>query len=94
MILDSVLLSIAKLSPSKYGVAILPEWRLASGEGVVIRNPVSSYEVTLTGTVDYGIIQYERNDNNRGQWRLAACGVLLICQKIDYLVPTTRGTMC
>jgi len=65
MILDSVLLSIAKLSPSKYGVAILPEWRLASGEGVVIRNPVSSYEVTLTGTVDYGIIQYERNDNNR-----------------------------
>jgi len=65
MVLDAVLLSIAKLSPSDKGIAILPEWRLTSGEGVAIRNRTTQYEVSLTGSVDYGIIQYGQDDDDR-----------------------------
>ncbi len=68
MVLDAVLLSIAKLSPSDKGIAILPEWRLTSREGVAIRNHMMQYEVSLTGSVDYGIIQYGQDDDDHGQW--------------------------
>ena len=61
MILDAVLLSLAKIASSdetKLGVAILPEMRIAVGDAVQVINPVSQYEIWLTGNVDYAVIQY------------------------------------
>ena len=66
IILDAVLLSLAKTASSdetKLGVAILPEIRIAVGEGV---NPISQYEIWLTGNVDYTVIQYTDEEDNEG----------------------------
>jgi len=68
MILDAVLLSVAKIAPKRksgFDVVILPEMRLATGDGVQITNPLSKYEVWLTGNVDYGVMQYPIEDDNR-----------------------------
>jgi hypothetical protein len=69
MIIHAVLLMIAKISTkrdSSRAVAILPEMRLGAGDGVVISNPISKFEVWLTGNVDYGIVQYEPTPANKG----------------------------
>jgi hypothetical protein len=69
MILDAVLLSVAKMAPtrkSSHGIAIFPEMRLATGEGINITHPTSGFEIWLTGTVDYGIIQYPMEYDNKG----------------------------
>jgi hypothetical protein len=69
MILDAVLLSLAKIASSdetKLGVAILPEMRIAVGDGVQVINPVSQYEIWLTGNVDYAVIQYTDEKDNKG----------------------------
>jgi len=68
MILDAVLLAVAKLSPKRksgHDVAIFPEMRLATEQGIFVSHPVSKYEVWLTGNVDYGIIQYPAEHDNR-----------------------------
>jgi len=60
MILDAVLLALAEIaSTQKRGVAILPEMRIAQGDGVQISHPVSGYELWLSGNVDYAVIEYE-----------------------------------
>lgn len=54
MILDAILLALAEIaSTQKRGVAILPEMRIAQGDGVQVSNPVSGYELWLSGNVDY-----------------------------------------
>jgi len=68
MILDAVLLSIAKISAKRdasRAVAILPEMRLGTGDGVMISHPTSKYEVWLTGNVDYGVVQYQASTANK-----------------------------
>ncbi|KAJ7210973.1 hypothetical protein B0H12DRAFT_1157166 [Mycena haematopus] len=68
MLLDAVLLSIAKISKERNkdaSVAILPEMRITSGEGVRISNPDTKAEAWLTGNVDYGVIQYQDKDDNK-----------------------------
>lgn len=60
MLLDAVLLSIAKFIPKRHigqAIAILPAMKLAV-ERVLIKNPTSSYELWLNGNVDYAVIQY------------------------------------
>jgi hypothetical protein len=60
MILDAILLALAEIaSTQKRGVAILPEMRIAQGDGVQISHPVSGYELWLSGNVDYAVIEYE-----------------------------------
>lgn len=60
MILDAILLALAEIaSTQKRGVAILPEMRIAQGDGVQVSNPVSGYELWLSGNVDYVVIEYE-----------------------------------
>lgn len=69
MILDAVLLSLAKIASSeetKLGVAILPEMRIAVEDGVQVINPVSQYEIWFTGNVDYVVIQYVDEKDNKG----------------------------
>ena len=69
MILDAVLLSIAKISAKRdasRAVAILPKMRLGTGDGIMISHPISKYEVWLTGNVDYGVVQYQASTANKG----------------------------
>ncbi|KAG6374753.1 hypothetical protein JVT61DRAFT_4129 [Boletus reticuloceps] len=60
MILDAILLALADIfSTQQRGIAILPGTRIAQGDGVQISNPVSGYELWLSGHVDYAVIEYE-----------------------------------
>ena len=68
MILDAVLLALAEIaSTQQKGVAILPEMRIAPGDGVQISHPTSGYELWLSGNVDYAVIEYEDVMDNKGQ---------------------------
>ncbi|KAL4242844.1 hypothetical protein ABKN59_011265 [Abortiporus biennis] len=61
MMLDQILLTIADIicreNPS-YFAAILPELRLAVGDGVMIKNNQTQTEFWLTGNTDYGICTF------------------------------------
>ncbi|KAF8961191.1 hypothetical protein BDZ97DRAFT_1921569 [Flammula alnicola] len=60
MILDAILLALAEIASAEHrGVAILPELRIAQGDGVQIAHPVSGHELWLSGHVDYAVIEYE-----------------------------------
>ncbi|KAF5367351.1 hypothetical protein D9615_010293 [Tricholomella constricta] len=68
MILDAILLALAEIaSLEQRSVAILPEMRVAPGEGVQIAHPVSGYELWLSGNVDYAIIEYEDVSDHRAR---------------------------
>lgn len=68
MILDAILLALAEIaSTQKRGVAILPEMRIAQGDGVQVSNPVSGYELWLSGNVDYVVIEYEDVRDYKGE---------------------------
>jgi hypothetical protein len=68
MILDAVLLALAEIaSTQERGVAILPEMRIAQGDGVQISHPVSGYELWLSGNVDYAVIEYEDVGDYKGE---------------------------
>ena len=69
MVLDAVLLSLAKVAADKElktDVAIFPGMRLAQEDGVQIVNPISGYELWLSGNVDYSVVQYEDVLDNKG----------------------------
>jgi hypothetical protein len=69
MILDAVLLAVAEIcadGDAKLPVAILPEMRIASGDGILLKNPTTSFEMWFTGTVDYGVCTYENENQRRG----------------------------
>jgi len=73
MILDAILLALAEIaSTQQKGVAILPEMRIAPGDGVQVSHPISGYELWLSGNVDYAIIEYEDVMDNKD--RLLAPG--------------------
>jgi uncharacterized membrane protein len=69
MLLDAVLLSVTKVfsrrSDHKDSVAILPEMKVQLLSGVCVKHPSSSYQVLLSGSMDYGIAKYENNYHNR-----------------------------
>src|SRR5882762_6818443 len=68
MILDAILLALAEIvSTQKRGVAILPEMRIAQGDGVQISHPTSGYELWLSGNVDYVVIEYEDVRDYKGE---------------------------
>ena len=69
MLLEAVLLHLGKAikkTDKGYSVAILPEMRLGTGHGVKIVNPLTQYEVWLTGSVDYAILKYVDEPDNKG----------------------------
>ena len=43
------------ISAEQRCVAILPDMKFASGNGISIKNPVSGYELWLDGSVDYAV---------------------------------------
>jgi len=68
MILDAVLLSLAKIASDTSGpldVAIFPEMRVIPTNGVQIINHLSGYKVWLSGSVNYAIIQYKNEEENK-----------------------------
>jgi hypothetical protein len=70
MILDAVLLTVAEISSdgdAKLPVAILPDMRIATGDGIALRNPTTDFEMWFTGNVDYGLCTYEREDIRKGR---------------------------
>lgn len=68
MILDAILLALAEIASTETrGVAILPEMRIAQGEGVRIANPISGFELWLTGNIDYAVIDYDDVWDHKGK---------------------------
>ncbi|PPQ74684.1 hypothetical protein CVT26_007667 [Gymnopilus dilepis] len=65
MILDAVLLALGKTSLPGCAVAILPEMRIATGDGIKVRNPATGYELWLTGNIDYAVIGYKDELDNK-----------------------------
>ncbi|KAK0189808.1 hypothetical protein F5146DRAFT_1052640 [Armillaria mellea] len=62
MVLNAILLTVAEASvngEAKLPVAIFPEMRVATGDGVRIKNLTTGFEVWLTGTADYGVCTYK-----------------------------------
>ena len=66
MVLDAVLLTLRSIvhhAEPKRSVAILPETRIGSPDcdlsGIQVKNPVSGYEIFLTGTMDYAVLRYK-----------------------------------
>ena len=68
MILDAILLTLRKITLTQQSdVAILPEMRIAQGDGIQISHPISGYELWLSGNVDYVVIEYENVMDNKGE---------------------------
>lgn len=68
MILDALLLALAELSSTlTKGIAILPEMRIAQGDGVRVSHPASGYELWLSGNVDYAVIEYDDVKDYKGE---------------------------
>jgi len=62
MILNLVLLTAGRIIhgiQSKSDVAIVPEMKITLETGIQVKNPISGYEIWLTGTIDYGVAQYQ-----------------------------------
>ncbi|KAG6843940.1 hypothetical protein H0H87_011525 [Tephrocybe sp. NHM501043] len=58
------------VSTEQRGVAILPEMRIAEGDGVCIAHPNSGYEIWLSGHVDYAVIEYDNDSEGDHKARL------------------------
>jgi hypothetical protein len=71
MVLDAILLTVAEISAdgeAKLPVAIFPEMRVATGDGVNIVNPTTKFQLWLTGNVDYGLCTY-KPESQRSKYR-------------------------
>lgn len=66
MILDAILLALSKTLSGECAVAILPEMKIGTGEGIQVRNSATGYELWLTGSIDYAVIGYKDELDNKG----------------------------
>ncbi|KAF8336918.1 uncharacterized protein EI90DRAFT_3044134 [Cantharellus anzutake] len=84
MVLDAILLTIADISfdaKEKLPVAIFPYMRIASGDGVLVKNARDGFEVYLIGNVDYGICTYQYEEYR----------VVVLGSSLDHLMIYTRN---
>ncbi|KAH7908478.1 hypothetical protein BJ138DRAFT_1091186 [Hygrophoropsis aurantiaca] len=91
MILESIVLTLAKIASdpqSQTNVAIFPEMMLTPDKGVKVTNPESGYQALLYGSVDYAIIQYKDEYQNKAPLRSSrslafqiATGCLLLVEE-------------
>jgi hypothetical protein len=73
MIMDAILLTVAEISTvgtAKLPVAIFPELRIATGDGVNVVNPTTGFKLWLTGQVDYGLCTYIDGSMRRKDWQI------------------------
>ncbi|KAF8555271.1 hypothetical protein OG21DRAFT_1411149, partial [Imleria badia] len=47
------------------GIVIIPEMRIAKGDGVSISHPISGYELWLCGKANYAVVEYEDVMDNK-----------------------------
>jgi hypothetical protein len=78
MVLDAILMSLGEITSalsSDRDVAIIPEWK---PQDAFFTN--EEYQVLFGGSIDYGIIEYKRdeNDDNQGNFFTVTCFVPLI----------------
>jgi len=65
MIIDAVILTLGRIiqhgEPSGYDLTILPEMRIIpkSHVGALVKNPMTEFQMLLTGCVDYGVVRHE-----------------------------------
>lgn len=86
--MDAVLLAVAEICAdghAKRPVAILPEMRIASGDGILLKNPATSFEMWFTGTVDYGVCTYENEDHRGAVFFLSSIPLLCVLSHIQVL---------
>ncbi|KAG7089921.1 hypothetical protein E1B28_011554 [Marasmius oreades] len=68
MVLDAVLLSLAAIASSQQReIVIFPEIRFAGYDKVQVSHPVTGYELSLRGSVDYTIIEIDNVDNRKAR---------------------------
>lgn len=66
MVLDTVVLMLVEIvSTEKSGVAILLEMRVSLRNRVQISYLISEYELWLSGSIDYVVIQYDNLKNHK-----------------------------
>ncbi|TFK39005.1 hypothetical protein BDQ12DRAFT_705188 [Crucibulum laeve] len=66
MILDAVLLALSDMvSTGPSAVAILPDARIGSNDGIPVINPPTGFELHLSGNTDYAVIKYDVENDNK-----------------------------
>jgi hypothetical protein len=92
MIIDAILLSVAKISAKRqagHAVAILPGMRLGASDGIRVVDPISTSEIWLNGSLDYGVVQYHADlyqmlgldDSRKDIFRVAAGQLFVVLVK-------------
>ena len=69
MILHAILLALTDIvATGQSGVAILPKAEIGTGDGIPVINSKTGYELWLSGSADYAVLEYVDDDNhdNRG----------------------------
>ena len=84
MIINAVLLAVRRIVHNvqpKLNVAIIPEMKIDSNDGIHIISPISGYELLLTGTFDYAVVQYTDDEVTKSKTLVISCNLssLQIC---------------
>ncbi|KAK7037851.1 hypothetical protein VNI00_010813 [Paramarasmius palmivorus] len=64
MVFEAILIALAVKGPED-GVAIVPGLNLGQDEPMRIANPTSEYELWLSGKVDYAVMMYKTDEDNK-----------------------------
>ncbi|KAH9045061.1 hypothetical protein EDB84DRAFT_1587092 [Lactarius hengduanensis] len=66
MIIDAILLTLRKItSTQRTDIAILPKMKITEDDGVQIVHPTSGHELWLNGSVDYAVVEYNLEMDNK-----------------------------
>ncbi|KAH9176693.1 hypothetical protein EDB89DRAFT_1939413 [Lactarius sanguifluus] len=66
MIINAILLTLRKITSTQHtDIAILPEMKITDDDGVRIVHPTSGYELWLNGCVDYVVVEYNLEVDNK-----------------------------
>lgn len=71
MLLDPILLAVRRITSlrqSDASLAILPQMRIAVGDGIRVINPFAQRRTWLTGNVDYAVLRYLDVLDNKGMF--------------------------
>jgi hypothetical protein len=79
MILNAMLLAVVRIvqgTQPNLDITIIPKLKIASDDGIQIKNPRSSYELLLTGTIDYGVVQHDNEPNAKCMYSVIVCLII------------------
>ncbi|KAH7908477.1 hypothetical protein BJ138DRAFT_351945 [Hygrophoropsis aurantiaca] len=93
MILESIVLTLANIASdphSQKNVAIFPEMMVTTDKGVKVINPESGYQAWLSGSVDYAIIQYKDENENKAHLLSSRCSAFMYLKVYTHRKPLTN----